>query len=401
MSHHLRFSQATAAWYNPWRGTMTDARRLILHELHQQAGASFAPWQGWTMPVRFRNVEEEYRAVRQRAGLIDWSAWGMIEVRGADRIAFLHQLLTNHIKALRPGSGCEAALLTPSAKLLTDLLVLADTDTHWLIAPRFRTQTLLEQLNRYLITEDVTLVDRGDAFALLAVQGPASFEIGHRMLGEPIPVRQPLEHARVSFKTVPLRLFAYSLTGERGFGIMVPVERAAGIWSLALESGASSDLMPVGWEALNVLRLEAGIPWYGIDMDESFLLPEAGLTERLTSSTKGCYVGQEILARLQTYGSLSRKLVGVVCHGQTTPARLTPLTKGGQTVGEITSACRSPALAKPIALAYVKRPFYEVGTQVVLALGGEEQPAELVALPFLPIPSNRANALGPSASIRP
>lgn len=308
---------------------------------------------------------EEYQAVRRQAGLIDCSAWGVVEVRGADRVAFLHNLLTQDIKTLASGAGCEAALVTPAAKLLADMVVFADADAHWLLALRRRVDTILKTLERYLITEDVALQDRTTTHAIVALQGPASQEMVKELPGR------------------SARVVAYSITGSPGLLILMPADQSATLQADLVSRGVPR----VGPEALNVLRLEAGIPWYGVDMDESNLLPETGLEARAVSQTKGCYVGQEVMARLAAHGSVSRKLMGLVCEGNDVPAAKDPILKDAERVGEITSACFSPALKRPIALGYVKRPCYEVGNRVLVQQAGREISATLVKLPFLSLGS--------------
>ena len=353
---------------------------------------------------------DEYQAVRNHAGLIDYSTWGVVEVRGADRVTFLHNLLTQDIKTLAPGMGCEAALVTPTAKLLADMVVFADADVHWLLALRRRVDTVLKTLERYIITEDVALQDRTTTHAILALQGPTSQEILEDVAAPQVLLRP--EKSRSDFQdSVPdppafLRkqeggsrgktnrgashqriqdalVLAHSITGSPGFLLVTPAEHAARLWERVLQRGRAQGLLPVGWEALNVLRLEAGIPWYGVDMDESNLLPETGLEARAVSQTKGCYVGQEVIARLATHGSVSRKLMGLMCEGNDLPAAKDPILKDAERVGEITSACFSPALKRPIALGYVKRPYYEAGTTVTVMRGTQTIPATLVQPPFV------------------
>ena len=303
---------------------------------------------------------EAYHAVRERAGLIDEPLWGAVEVRGADRAGFLHNLLTQDVTSLAPGTAVEAALVTPAAKLLADLVVLAEPQAHWLIAPRGRVEAVMQTLDRYLITEDVRLADRRGSHEVLALQGPRSAEILKALGGG---VRQA----------------AHSCTGEAGALLIAPVEQAPALRRQCGERDAAA----VGWDAVNVLRIEAGIPWYGIDMDESNLLPETGLERTHASDTKGCYVGQEVIARLRTYGSASRKLMGLLVDGRDIPCAGDPIEKGGETLGAITSACWSPALQRPIALGYVKRPHYEAGAAVTVRHGRAAMPAALHVPPFV------------------
>lgn len=359
-------------------------RDLLLNSLHRQAGAVLGPWLDWTVPLRFTDSLAEYEAARERAGLIDYSAWGLIEVQGADRVGFLHNLLTNDIKRLQPSTGCQACLLTPQAKLVAHLLVLAGESAHWLLVPRARAEATLSTLDRYLITEDVRLHDRTQPFVLVALQGPHSLTLLNALLGETVvAVPQPLAHQERHLDGTPIRVIAFSLTSEPGALLAVSAENAAWLWQRLVEHGRPHGLIAVGWDALNMLRIESGIPWDGIDMDATTLLPETGLEERAVSYTKGCYVGQEIIARLQTYGSVSRKLMGLVCDGQRMPSPHDVIAVDGQPGGEITSACLSPTLKRPIALGYVRRPFYEIGQSVIVQTSGRDIPATLTKRPFV------------------
>ena len=322
---------------------------------------------------------EEYQAVRQHAGLIECLAWGLVEVRGADRVTFLHNLLTQDIKTLGTGSCREAALVTPSAKLLADMVVLAGADAHWLLLPRSRIETVLKTLERYLITEDVALQDRSPEHRIVALQGPASRDVLDMLRMSRGQTHRGASHQRIHDALV----LTHSITGSPGFLLVTPAERAAWLWEHVLQLGRAQGVRPVGWETWNVLRLEAGIPWYGVDMDESNLLPETGLEARAVSHTKGCYVGQEVIARLVTRGSVSRKLMGLVCEGNDAPGAKDPIIKDTERVGEITSACFSPMLNRPIAMGYVKRPYYEAGTAVTVRCGDQTIPATLVNPPFV------------------
>ena len=357
-------------------------QELLLNPLHRQAGATLGPWKDWVVPLRFSNPDEEHRAVRQRWGLIDWSVTGLVEVRGADRIAFLHNLLTNDINALRPGMGCHACLVSPTAKLLADVLVLANADSHWMLVNRSRADLVLKTLNQYLITEDVRLDDQTGQYAIFALQGPASPSLLQPLLGVRPPPVQSLAHQVDTVEGTPIHLVAHSLTGEPGVLLLVVAEQAAWLWDFLLQRGRAHGLVPVGWEALNVLRLEAGIPWYGVDMDDTNLLPETGLEAYAVSYTKGCYVGQEVMARLQTYGSVSRKLMGLVCSGPEVPTSQDRLLKDDELVGQITSACWSPTLKQPIALGYVKRPCYEAGVGVTVKHATQDISARVVNRPL-------------------
>jgi folate-binding protein YgfZ len=299
---------------------------------------------------------EEYQAVRTRVGLIDASFLGVVRVGGADRVAFLHNLLTQDIKSLTSGSAASAALVTPAGKLISNMIVWAEAEAHWLITSRARVDALRTGLEHYLITENVTLDDQTDAQAILALQGPAS---------------------QALLTGIPARAVPYSLTGSPGSLLMSPAGGSAALQQNLISRGA----VRVGLDTLDVLRIEAGIPRFGVDMDESNLLPETGLQIHAVSESKGCYVGQEVIARMATYGSASRRLMGLVVDAPQTPEAGDPITLNGEPVGSVTSACFSPALNKPIALGYVKRPHYQPGARVEV-MRAHPLPATLVTPPF-------------------
>ena len=360
---------------------------LPLNERHRQAGATLGPWHEWIVPLRFHDPIEEYWAVRRQTGLLDLSWLGVLEVRGTDRISFLHNLLTNDIKALAPGSGCQACLLTVQARLVAAMLVLAEAEAHWLIVDRRCAEAVCATLGRFIITEDVTVTDRTPHYSVVALQGPMSVSGLASLLSAPPALAHVLDHARATMASLPLHLISQSVTGEPGILMMARVEHAPRLWDVLTqdvqaESGRPQQVQPVGWEAWNILRIEAGIPWYGVDMDEENLLPETGLEAQTVSDTKGCYLGQEIIARLHTYGSVSQKLMGLVLDGQDVPNAGSPILKDGARLGEITSACFSPSLARPIALGYVKRPFYESGTRVEVLSEGRVLAAKLAKRPI-------------------
>jgi folate-binding protein YgfZ len=318
------------------------------------------------VPWRFSSLEAEYRALREGVGLLDYSTQALIEVRGKDRVGFLQALLTNDIARLTPGHGCRAALLDPSARLIAECLVLADPDALWLLCALDQAGGLLQALERSHFSEEVVLTTHERRWAALALQGPRTFEWLRAGLGHAPELREVGDHVRVP--PLPWWLIRLDLAAPPGCLILLPVESATAVWQDWVQTGAAHGLRPVGWEALNVARIEAGIPWFGWDMTATSLLPETGLDTTLCSETKGCYVGQEIIARMRTYGSPSKRLMGLRIEGERIPPAGTRLQRDGSDVGWITSSCRSLALEQPIALAYLKRGSYDPGIRVEVIL---------------------------------
>lgn len=355
---------------------------LLLHGKHGTPLAMYQPWGPWIVPWRFQAFEVEYEALRARVGLLDDSTQALIEVRGADRVDFLHRLLTNDIKRLAPGSGCQAALLNPSGKLIAPLLVLAQEDSLWLMCEMPQATTVMQQLDQYHFSEQVTFTNHERAYAVLAVQGPTTIAVLTELYGRVISLPRPGDHVTISFQQIPVWVIRHSLTAEIGTLCLVKTEHAEWLWEQWQRWSPSANVTRVGWDALNVARIEAGIPWWGVDMDGSHLLPETGLEAVMVSDTKGCYIGQEIIARLQTYGSVSKRLVGLRLTPPHVPQRADAIVRGDEPLGQVTSACDSPALRCPIALGYVKRPFYESSTPVEILRGTSRLPATVVTLPF-------------------
>ena len=336
---------------------------LLLHGTHQRPSSPtvlYEPFGPWLVPWRFGSVEEEYTALRRGAGLIDYSTQAQVACRGADRANFLHRLLTNDIAHLTPGAGCPAALLTASAKLTAPLLVLCDDDAIWLVCDLPLAPILIQTLEQYHFSEDLALTNHERRWAVLAVEGPQALERIGRLAGSSISLSEGLRHATASLRGIPVRLLRHSITGAVGVWCLVEADHAASLWRLLLDARITA----VGWEAFNTARIEAGAPLFGFDMDDTNLLPETGLETVLCSDTKGCYLGQEIVARMQTYGSANKKLRGLFVEGESIPQPGNRIARDGEEVGWVTSGCSSFALKRPIAMGYLKRGAYEPGTRV-------------------------------------
>ncbi len=353
-----------------------------LSAMYRRAGATIGLWHGRPLPLAFENPASEYRALRTGVGLLDLSLLGLIHVHGQDRVGFLHNLLTNDMQALQPGAGVLSCLATPTGKLLADLVVLADESSHWLIADRTRIEPVIGTLNHYVITEDVTLEDERATLTVLGLCGPRSHELLTGLRLTPATLEHPFAHARGQLRDLPIHVVSRPLADVPGFWLIVAREQSERLWQALCERGGPAGLVPVGWKAFDALRIEAGLPWYGVDMDDSHLVPETGLERVAVSDSKGCYVGQEVIARLQTYGSASKRLMGLVCEGERVPETHAAIAKDGEPIGAVTSAAFSFNRHAPVALGYIKRPHYQPGTTVQIASPDRAIPATLVTPPF-------------------
>ena len=302
--------------------------------------------------------------------MIDAGWRALLRATGSDRAEFLQGMLTNQIKTLAPGQGVHAAHLTVQARVVADMRVLVTDDEIWLDVPAQRRALLRETLDRYLVADDVELVDDDAIVPLLSLEGPRSSEVVTAVFGLSLEERVPLAHVQYE----RFRIVNAGNTGERGVLVFGNADAAAALWQRCREAG----VVPVGMQALDVLRVEAGIAWCDRDMDESTLAPEVGLEDAI-SFTKGCYIGQEVVERVAARGQVQRKLVSLECDGGDVPQPDTKLVRDGEEVGAITSAVRSFERDGAIALGYVRRSAWEPGTMVEVGSGGRAKVVELGA----------------------
>jgi folate-binding protein YgfZ len=335
--------------------------RTPLHEQTASAGAVFAEEAGWLIPAHFGDPVAEYNRARGEAVLVDESPRGKIEVSGADAARFLHNLSTNDILNLTNGAACEAFLTTTKAKVIAYLLIFrqdsaANKPTFWLDTAPGTADKVMQHLDRYLISEQVEFANRTQEFAQMHLAGPQA-----PVLREQIETHQIRRHDAL---------------GLPGYDIVCPTNQAASVWQRLMETGAR----PAGREACEILRIEAGLPREGADIDENTFAPEVGRIAQTISYTKGCYLGQESIVMARDRGQVNRSLVGVklpqgpVPHGSLLFAQ-------GKEVGRVTSSVLSPRLGSAIGLAYVRRGHQEPGTMLEVEANGQRSQAEVIRLP--------------------
>jgi aminomethyltransferase len=357
------------------------SERLPLHDAHEGHGATFTDAGtdagGWLVPARYGDPAAEHEAVRERAGLIDRSERGKIEVTGKDRASFLHGLVSSDVKGLTPGQGNESALLDVHGKVTALLAVHCLSDRLVLETDGPLAGPLLSGIDRYLFSERAELEDVTAASGILTVAGPNARKIVEQVIGVAIPDLSRWQHVLVPWEGRELRVVRTEETGEEGYDLWVPTEGLAPLWERLREAGAR----PVGREAWNVLRVEAGVVRYGVDVDASTLLLEAPLPDAY-SLNKGCYMGQEVIARITYRGHVNRKIVGFRFTDARVPPIGAPVLVDGKERGRITSAVVSPALRVALALGFLRREHWEPGTRVEARHGGELLAAEVAELPF-------------------
>jgi folate-binding protein YgfZ len=318
-------------------------------------------------------LETQYRVLREGTGMVDRSSRGKLDVVGPDAVEFLQGQVTNDIEALEPGQGCYAALLNPKGKMLADLRVLTlSIEELWLDTEEVAFDVLHSTLDRYKIGRQVELADRTADRVIFSLIGPGSREVAG--------VRVPLTKHSFQRREVD-GVETLMVATELGLDAVAPRSDSERLVSALSARGA----VPVNFAAAEIVRIESGRPRYGVDMTADNLPGEVGLEQRAVSFTKGCYVGQEPVARMHYRGHPNRMLRGLLLSE---PARAQePVMSGDKEVGKVTSACVSPALG-PIALAVLRR---EVDSSDAVAVGDRGSPAKVIELPF---PDRRWDRVG-------
>jgi glycine cleavage system T protein len=354
---------------------------------HTAAGAAFTDIAGWAVPAHYGDAGQEHRAVRTGAGLMDLSYRGKLRMTGKDRQGFLHRIVTNDINGLKPGEGAYACLLTPQGKIVADMTVYLRDEEMLLdlepgMAPALRTN-----LDRYALIDDVVMEDVTEQVGLIGVHGPRAAPLLDALLGA-CPELPMGGHAACAYENVSMLLARSHRTGEAGYDLWVPADRAALLWSALIERGKAFGARRVGYEALETLRVEAGIPRYGAELDDR-IIPNEAVKERAVSFTKGCYIGQEPVVMMEHRGRPNRLLAGLKIRGTILPARGAILRKEDQEAGWIATAVRGRSVEGVIALGFVRRKFMQAGNRLTVETDGRTAEAEIADLPFYPPRGNR------------
>ena len=334
----------------------------------------------------YGDVAREHQALWESAGVLDLTFRSRLCLTGADRVRFLHGQVTNDIRSLHVGEGCYAALITAKGKMQSDLNIYCLPEELLLDFEPGLTATVSERLEKYVIADDAQIIDVAPNYGLLSVQGPKSepvilgLGIGGELPAKPFGF---VRKAETAFGEI--HVINQPRLGTTGYDILVATDTLEKIKKELTASAISAGGGPCGWEASEIARIEAGIPRYGADMDETINPLEAGLETRAISFNKGCYIGQEVISRIRTYSDVQKALRGLRLADElkNLPMKGDKLFHNGKEAGFITSATKSPTLNANIALGYVKRDVNQIGTELILRSADGESRARVVEVPFL------------------
>jgi folate-binding protein YgfZ len=343
-----------------------------LHAHLAAQGARHGDDRGVLLPQRFSDdVAEEYAALRERAALLDLGFRTLVYASGADRVTFLQGMLTNDVAHLAPGLGCAALLLTIQGRVTADLRVAATPDALLLdVDVRVRAD-LVGALEQLIVADDVELTEPREPLALIGLEGPGA----EACLGEAAPL-EAYAHRETTIAGVPVRVVRTSEVAGEGMVLHVPAARVGVVWDALVSAGAR----PCGMEALEGRRVEVGVPRIALDMDGSTLALEVPV-EAAISVSKGCYLGQEVVARGTARGHVNRRLTGLLLAGPE-PPRGAPLERDGKEVGRLTSVAHALGAGGLAALGFVRREYWEVGTELRVRAGHAVTLARVASFPL-------------------
>jgi aminomethyltransferase len=366
---------------------MTNAPEATLHhtplrDRHEALGARLIDFAGWLMPVQYAGILEEHRAVRERAGLFDLSHMGELFVEGPEAAAGLAAALVSDPPALAEGRAHYSMIVAQDGGIIDDLIVYRLGPERFLVvANASNAQVVSDALVERLAGSRAVLDDRSLAMALVAIQGPRSVEIIGGLTDVDLDALRYYAIAAGTVAGVEALVARTGYTGEDGFEIFVDTADAATVWDALCVAGEPHGLAPIGLGARDTLRLEAGMPLYGNELDRSTNPFEANLGRVVKLDKAGDFVGRAALEKIAATG-VSRKLIGLVMRGRGIARHGYPVHVGDRATGSITSGTHSPSRGEAIAMAYVATPDAEPGTMVDVEIRGQRVPAEVVALPF-------------------
>jgi aminomethyltransferase len=356
--------------------------RTPLDKRHVALGARMIDFAGWLMPVQYAGIIEEHRAVRERAGLFDLSHMGELFVEGPEAGRALAGALVTNPPALADGRAQYSMIVAPDGGIIDDLIVYRlGLDRFLVVANAGNARTVSDALAERLVGFKAVLDDRSLAMALVAIQGPRSVEIVRPMTDVDLDVLRYYAIAEGAVAGIPALVARTGYTGEDGFEVFVDNDRATELWDALMVAGSSAGLAPIGLGARDTLRLEAGMPLYGNELDRTTNPFEANLGRVVKFDKPDDFIGRAALEKVARDG-VARRLVGLVMRGRGIARHGYPVHSGDRPTGIVTSGTQSPSLGQAIAMAYVATSDAEPGTMVDVEIRDQRVPAEVVALPF-------------------
>ena len=361
-----------------------------LLELHKKLGAELLQVDGVSVPGKYKSIEEEYAAASRNAAFFDLSHFGKLRVTGKDSLDLLNRISTNDLNGMRPGMGKQTFLATEKGRIVDLCTVYVQQGSLLLLTSPANSGNVKKWIEKFIITEDVKIEDVTLNFPMLFVGGAEAARflthLAHSSYKQFLDVSKMPRYnfIRTFLGTHEVFLSRTNLAMGNGYIILTNPEDSSTIWSSFLDNSTAFGAVPAGLETFEVLRIENGSPFYPNELNEDHFPVELNLMDAI-SDKKGCYVGQEVIARLQTYDKVRKRLVGLVSASHLPRGSKVYLKNHGSESesGIITSSTRSPGTGKEIALSFVSLQQIVPGSKYEVRIGAKSVEAELSTLPFM------------------
>jgi aminomethyltransferase len=363
-----------------------ENRKTPLYDRHIQAGARVIPFAGWLMPVQYSGIIQEHRAVRERAGMFDLGHMGQVEVTGPDALSFLQYATTNDVALIDVGKAQYGLIPHESGGVIDDIIIYRrlDGDGYMVVvnaSNRDKDVAWLKQIRERRTDLKVQVDDRSDEIGMIAIQGPLAQEITQRLTQTDLNSIDNFSWDTGEISNVQCMVARTGYTGEDGFEFYCSIDHIRDLWDALIDAGSDDGLVPVGLGARDTLRLEARMPLYGNEMDDSVSPLEAGLGWAVKLD-KGDFIGRDAMAKMKKKG-VPRRTVGFKMIGRSgAPRSHYDVEVDGSTVGHVTSGAFSPSLKENIGLALIERQYAGVDKPLQIAIRGKPTEAVQVKLPF-------------------
>jgi len=336
---------------------MDEAKNGIataLSETHRSNGAAPGVWFGCELPDDFGDWKREYRYLHESVALLDKNYRAYLKFTGPDRVRYLNAILTNDIKGLKENHANVSLFLNPQGHIQAEIETHALADQLFCVSYAMIREHLIPAMDKYIIMDDVTLEDQTAEFSTLALEGPKAAAAVSELTGLDLNAMEELETRNISIKGIECWMVRRTPGRHASAEFLGHTKNSLALWGILEEAASKYGAGAAGYKALNSVRLEQGIPWFGYDFGEKQIPHEAGLQDSHISYTKGCYTGQEIVERVRSRGQVNRVRVSLQFEGEA-PQVNTPLMSDGKEVGYVTRTGFSPSIGANIGMGYARR----------------------------------------------
>ena len=340
-----------------------------LQPKHEAVHARLGSYFGAALPAEFDRTAAEYARARESVVLFDTNYRAVFTLTGPDRARYLNAVTSGDIRSLTPGRGTPGLLLNAQGHILAELDTFAEEERFQLLSHAMVAGRTFEALDKFIIMDDCALADASPEWATCAVEGPRAGEALAAVCGVRLDGLPLFGHQEADIAGAWCRVLRRSHFDQPGAEILTPRAAIGAVWDAVERAARGAGGGPAGWEAINALRIEAGVRWFGSDFDDTVIPHEAGLDQTHISYTKGCYTGQEIVERVRSRGKLNRWLARLEFGGSGPPERGAKLEAAGKTWGQVTSCAYSPGRNAYVGFGYLRREQSALGTELAYAGG--------------------------------